>query len=97
MGKSLCVARPASAAKRKKLDLCALKPPRAVNTLRAAFFSTGFVLWDRIQWHNLTRWNTRTAWESEWDKNSGVRIFFLFFFFLANLAFFFFLPGRQIV
>lgn len=44
VGKSLCVVRLASAAKRKKLDLCPLKPPRAVNTLRAASFSAGFVL-----------------------------------------------------
>lgn len=52
VGKSLCVVRLASAAKRKKLDLCPLKPPRAVNTFRAPSFSVGFVLWDKIQWHN---------------------------------------------
>lgn len=52
VGKSLCVVGLASAAKRKKLDLCPLKPPRAVNTLRAASFSAGFVLWDKMQWHN---------------------------------------------
>lgn len=52
VGKSLCVVRLASAAKRKKLDLCPLKPPRAVNTFTASSFSIGFVLWDRIQWNN---------------------------------------------
>lgn len=35
-GESLCVVRLAFAAKRKRLDLCPLKPPWAVNTSRAA-------------------------------------------------------------
>lgn len=81
-GESLCVVRLAFAAKRKRLDLCPLKPPWAVNTSRAAasllVSGSGTKFNDTI----LKRW---TAWESEWDKNSRVRIFFsqlgLFFLF----------------
>lgn len=76
-GESLCVVRLAFAAKRKRLDLCPLKPPWAVNTSRAAasllVSGSGTKFNDTILKKKKKRW---TAWESEWDKNSSVRIFF---------------------
>lgn len=85
-GESLCVVRLAFAAKRKRLDLCPLKPPWAVNTSRAAasllVSGSGTKFNDTIL-KKKKRW---TAWESEWDKNSRVRTFFFF----SQLGFFFF-------
>lgn len=49
--------------------------PRAINTSRAAA-----LCWFQVVGQNsvaqLQRWNTRTAWEDDWDRNSRVRTFF---------------------
>lgn len=67
----------AFAAKRNKLDLCPLEPPRVVNTSRAA--ASLLVSGSGTKFNDTIKTaNTRLAWESEWDKNSRVRIFFFF-------------------